>query len=97
MSSRALLLPNRRVADVRSFTHEGRQWTATFGFFANGQLAEVFLDTKPSPLADMAQDAAILASLCFQHGVDLDVVRHAIAGRGGPLAAALALIKGGAE
>ena len=81
-------LPNRRRAEAVDFVHSNRRWTATISRFPNGAIAEVFLDTKPSPLADMAQDAAILASIALQYGANLKVVQHAIAGRGGPLAAA---------
>ena len=91
MSNR-LHLPNRRTAEVLDFEHAGHRWTATIGRFSNGNVAEIFLDTKPSPLADMAQDAAILASIALQHGATLLAVRHAIAARGGPLAAALEMI-----
>ena len=87
-------LPDRRAADVFDFEHEGRRWTATIGRFPDGDVSEVFLDTKPSPLADMAQDAAILASIALQHGASLATVHHAIADRGGPLAAAFNVISG---
>ena len=90
--SERIRLPDRRGADVFEFDHGGRRWTTTIGRFPDGAVAEIFLDTKPSPLADMAQDAAILASLALQHGAPFETVRHAITGRGGPLAAALALI-----
>ena len=90
-------LPSRRSTEIFSFNHDRRRWTATISRFPDGAAAEIFLDTKPSPLADMAQDAAILASIALQHGAPLDVVRHAIAGREGPLAAALALVNGGGE
>ena len=86
-------LANRRAAEVFDFMHAHRKWTATVGRFRDGSVAEVFLDTKPSPLADMAADAAILASICLQSGANFETVRHAIAGRAGPLAAALALIE----
>ena len=90
--SERLRLPDRRKAEVFEFDHGGRRWTATVGRFPDGAVAEIFLNTKPSTLADFAQDAAILASLALQHGAPFETVRHAITGRGGPLAAALALI-----
>ncbi len=90
-----LRLPNRRGADVIDLVHEGRNWTVTVGRFPNGAVAEVFLNAKPSPLVDMAQDAAILASIALQHGASFETVRHAIAGRGGPLAAALEIVAKG--
>ena len=87
-------LPPRRGADVVTFEHEGRRWTATAGRFADGRLAEIFLDApKESPLADAAREAAILASIALQHGASLDTIRHALDGRDqSPIGAALAAI-----
>jgi hypothetical protein len=84
-------LPNRRAAEVFDFEHGGRRWTATFSCFANGRIAEVFLSApKESPLVELAQDTAIVASLALQHGCQLETLRHALRGRGmGPLGAAL--------
>ena len=55
---------------------------------------EVFLTRRrPPPSAEIAADAAIAASVAFQHGAPLETVRHALADRrAGPLGAALALI-----
>jgi ribonucleoside-diphosphate reductase alpha chain len=87
-------LPSRRAADVVSFEYEGRTWSATFGWFADGRLGEVFLSAwKDSHLAAMAQEAAILASLALQFGCPLATLKHALAGRdAGPIASALALV-----
>ena len=93
--SERLCLPNRRGAEVFEFEHGRRRWTTTISRLPDGAVAEIFLDTKPSPLADMAQNAAILASLALQHGASFETVCHAIASRGGPLATALNLIDGG--
>lgn len=86
-------LPNRRTADVVSFMHEGRRWTATFGRFPDGRLAEVFLDApKISAVADAARESALLASLALQHGAPQETIRHALDARdAGPLAAALGI------
>jgi ribonucleoside-diphosphate reductase alpha chain len=71
----------RRLADrcaSETFDVEvmGLRFTATISRFADGQLGEVFLQNhKASSHAGvMACDAAVLASLCLQHGVPLDVV-----------------------
>ena len=68
--------------------------TATVGRFTDGRIAEVFLDAaKTSSLAEIAADAAIVASLALQSGCAVETLRHALAGRSaGPLAAALAII-----
>ena len=93
MTERARL-PNRRRAELFDFEHAGRKWTLTVGRFADGRVGEVFLDTpKASAIGEIAADAAIAASVAFQHGAPLETVRHALADRrAGPLGAALALI-----
>ena len=82
--SERLRLPHRRPAEVFDFEQGGWRWTATIGRFPDGAVAEVFLNAKPSPLSDMAQDAAILASIALQHGASVD---HLRAGRGGDVSA----------
>ena len=93
MTERARL-PNRRRAELFDFEHAGRKWTLTVGRFADGRVGEVFLDTpKASAIGEIAADAAIAASVAFQHGAPLETVRHALADRRAcPLGAALALI-----
>jgi hypothetical protein len=88
-------LPNRRAVEVIDFEHAGRRWTATIGRFADGRIAEMFLDAgKESPLLDLAQESAIIASLALQTGCPLNTLRHAVSGRSaGPLGAALGLIE----
>ena len=87
-------LPDRRGAELVDFEHHGCKWTATFGRFADGSIAEVFLDApKESPLVELAQDGALAASLALQSGCPLETLRHALSGReAGPLRTALALI-----
>ena len=88
-------LPNRRVSELVDFEHHGCKWTATFGRFADGRIAEVFLDApKESPLVELAQDGALAASLALQSGCPLNTLRHALAGRHArPLGVALGLIE----
>ena len=88
-------LPNRRAAELVDFEHAGRRWTATIGRFADGRIAEMFLDAgKESPLLDLAQESAIVASLALQSVCPLETLRHALSGRSaGPLGAALGLIE----
>jgi hypothetical protein len=87
-------LPDRRGAELVDFEHEGRKWTVTVGRFADGRIAEVFIDgPKESPIIALAQDGALAASLALQSGCPLDTLRHALNGReAGPLGVALALI-----
>jgi transposase-like protein len=92
-------LPTRRQADVVSFIHQERLWTASFGRFADGRVAEVFLDTdKESAVADAAREAALVASIALQFGCPLETLRHALEGRDvSPLGAALALCEPAVE
>lgn len=89
-------LPDRREAEFMNFEHAGRRWTMAVGRFADGRLAEIFIDgSKEAPIVELAQESAIVASLALQSGCAPETLRHALAGRGaGPLGAALALIAG---
>jgi hypothetical protein len=87
-------LPDRRGSVRFSFKHDGKLYSATLSKFADGKLAEIFIDAhKPdSELAMHANTAAVLASLLLQHGVPAAAIRHSIAG---PLATALAHVEEG--
>jgi hypothetical protein len=77
---------------LRSFLVEceGHSYRASVGWFNDGQLAEIFLDTGKfgTTLQANADTAAILTSLLLQHGVAPDVILHSISG---PIAIALRL------
>jgi len=90
-------LPNRREAELVNLTHAQRRWTMTIGRFADGRIAEVFLDgPKEAPIVELAQESAIVASLALQSGCPIETLRHALAGRNaGPLGAALELVNDG--
>lgn len=95
-------LPNRRRHHVITFDFQGAQYTAGFSFFESGGLAEIFLQSgKPNSGADIAaHDAAILCSICLQHHVPLQTIRHALlraqdGAAAGPLAHAIDLIDAG--
>jgi ribonucleoside-diphosphate reductase alpha chain len=68
--------------------------------FPDGQLAEVFIHTAKagSDAADIARDAAVVASLALQHGVSAATLRKALT-RGsdgkaaGPIGALLDLLE----
>jgi hypothetical protein len=92
-------LPNRRAGEMLDFGHGGRKWTATISRFPDGRIAEIFLNAeKGSNVADLAREAAIVASLAMQHGCDIATLRHSIESTGaGPLSAALDLIDGSAQ
>jgi ribonucleoside-diphosphate reductase alpha chain len=82
-------LPNRRRSIAFTFEFESHKYRATASHFDDGRLAEIFLDTDKAgtQLQLNAETAAILASLCLQHGVDADTIMHSV---NGPIAVALA-------
>jgi hypothetical protein len=94
-------LENRRSSLSFSFSVGGLRYSATFSRFDNGDLAEVFLNShRANSAADVsARDAAVLVSLCLQHGVELATIKRALMrnadGTGsGPVACALDIIVG---
>jgi hypothetical protein len=96
-------LPDRRGHELFDFEHGGFRFTAGIGRFEDGRLAEVFLNGAKvgTPIDVNASDAAIVASLALQHGARPDELRRALTrngdgSAGGPLAAALDKVEGGA-
>ena len=94
-------LPNRRAAETFDLEVAGLRYTATIGRFADGRVAEVFLNNhRINSAADVhARDAAIAVSFALQHGADFEDLRRALSrdanGRAsGPLGAALDRISG---
>lgn len=97
-------MTRRRLADRRhseSFDFEvgGLRYHATVSKFDTGEVGEIFIsNTKPCSQSDVnARDAAVAASLAFQFGCPLEVLRRALLRdpRGkasSPLGAALDLI-----
>ncbi|MDA9539644.1 hypothetical protein ACM41_26450 [Bradyrhizobium sp. CCBAU 21362] len=83
-------LPNKRKSVSFNFEHEGHRYRASASRFADGRLAEIFLDTGKinTPLQQHAETSAILVSLLLQHGVEPEVIQHSISG---PIATALNL------
>jgi ribonucleoside-diphosphate reductase alpha chain len=86
-------LPNRRGNVSFGFTFENHHYRATAGYFDDGTLAEIFLDTDKlgTSLQSNADTAAILASLLLQHGVAPAAIRHSVSG---PIAVALSKLEG---
>lgn len=94
-------LPNRRGSVTFTLQAGGLSFTTTARRFADGSLAEVFLQNyKADSMAGfMASDAAIAASLALQFGCPLDTLPKALSrdARGnatGPLGVALDMIGG---
>jgi hypothetical protein len=73
-------LPNRRAHELLELEHGGIRYTLGLGRFPNGELAEIFLNAPKTGTAAAvnAQDAAIAASLLFQFGCPVEVLRRAV-------------------
>jgi hypothetical protein len=74
-------LPNRRQREAFQFRHNGFDYVAGVGCYADGTVAEIFLSPNAksgTAIEAWARDSAILASIAFQHGTPVDVVRHAL-------------------
>jgi hypothetical protein len=78
-------LPNRRLAETFDIEVVGLRYTCTVGRFADGRLAEVFLTNHRagSDAGAATSDSAVVASICFQYGVPIEVTRKALM-RDGP-------------
>jgi ribonucleoside-diphosphate reductase alpha chain len=73
-------LPQRREHELLEFEHAGIPYVAGIGRFADGRLAEIFLNAGKAGTAieTHARDAAITVSLLLQHGCASDTIRHAL-------------------
>jgi hypothetical protein len=73
-------LPNRRRCETVEFAHAGQLFRLSIGHFDDGRPGELFLSAHHvgSPLEALARDSAILVSLCLQHGVAIETIRHAL-------------------
>src|SRR5262245_27450386 len=73
-------LPNRRASVVFEIELHGLHYTATVSRFADGRVAEIFLQNhKPGSQSDAnARDSAVAASLALQHGCPLEVLCRAV-------------------
>lgn len=96
-------LPDRRACETFEFVHLGKMHTASVGRYADGRLSEIFVDTDKrdaQPDAVAVRDAAVAASLAFQHGVtaaELSAALERDSATGsplGPIGKAVALAEG---
>jgi hypothetical protein len=73
-------LPSRRMAMTFDIEVAGLRYTATVGRFADGRVAEIFLQNhKPGSQSDFnARDSAVSASLSLQFGCPLATLRGAV-------------------
>jgi len=81
MSTREAL-PNRRHSESFEMQWGGQNTTfqVSLGYYQDRRIGEVFISGAKagSDLDATARDGAILLSLALQHGVPLEVIRHAI-------------------
>jgi hypothetical protein len=102
---RRMRLPQRRPHELLDFEHAGHRYTAGLSFFETGGLAEIFINVpgrSGSAIEAMARDAAILTSICLQHGASVEIIRHALTrnsdgSAGGPLGVVLDLLASGPD
>jgi ribonucleoside-diphosphate reductase alpha chain len=94
-------LPDRRLHELFEINHGGIPYVVGLGRFQNGELAEIFLNAPKTGTAAAvnAQDAAIAASLLFQHGCPIETLRRALTrnpdgSAAGPLGSVLDLLSG---
>jgi hypothetical protein len=79
MSTRSRL-PNRRPSETFALDCNGLSYLASISRFEDGRLAEIFIsNAKAGSHSDAAaKDAAVVTSIALQHGVSVDVIRHAL-------------------
>jgi hypothetical protein len=84
-------LPNRRPHIASHFEYDSQRYHYGTSRFPNGKPAEIFLTTNKAGSAAQqhAECAAILCSLCLQHGVAAETIIHAV--KGSAIAVALEL------
>jgi hypothetical protein len=78
--SRRERLPNRRRCEIVATEFRGRQFAILIGRFADGAIAEVFVEPRRvgSDGAEDSRDVGIVLSLALQFGVPLESMRAAV-------------------
>jgi hypothetical protein len=73
-------LPNRRPSETFALACNGLTYLASISRFPDGRLAEIFVsNAKVGSHSDAAaKDAAVVCSIALQHGVPVEVIRHAL-------------------
>jgi ribonucleoside-diphosphate reductase alpha chain len=73
-------LPNRRASWIFEFEIRGQNYTCSYSRFADGRLAEIFLQNhKAGSQSDAnARESAIAASIALQFGRPIDTLRGAV-------------------
>lgn len=73
-------LSNRRASITFSFQCNRLAYSATISRYANGDLAEIFINNSKvgSDSDGAAKDSAVVCSIALQHGVPLNTIRKAL-------------------
>jgi hypothetical protein len=73
-------LPNRRASWAFEFEIHGLHYTCSYSRFADGRLAEVFLQNhKAGSQSDAnARESAVATSLALQYGCPIEVLQGAV-------------------
>jgi hypothetical protein len=73
-------LPNRRRGVTLDFKFAGIEYTATLGYYQNGDLGEVFVSGgKVGSTTYIAmRDCGIITSIALQYGVPIESIRSAM-------------------
>lgn len=79
MSAREAL-PNCRLHETQNFLFRGHTYTLGVGRYADGRVAEVFIDCskESSETAHDARDAAVCLSIALQFGTPIEAIRSAV-------------------
>jgi hypothetical protein len=80
MSTERKRLPSRRLSETFSHEFAVLRYTVSFSRFADGTLAETFLQNhKRGNASDVAvRDAGILLSFCLQYGCPVETISRAL-------------------
>jgi 16S rRNA U1498 N3-methylase RsmE len=94
-------LPDKRLHELLEIDNQDIRYVVGVGRFQNGERAEIFLNAGKTETAAAvsAEDAAIAASLLFQHGCPVEMLHKALTrnpdgSAAGPLGAVLDLLNG---
>ncbi|WP_127752678.1 hypothetical protein [Devosia sp. 1566] len=73
-------LPNRRSCTTLAFRHNGAAYNLTAGYYADGQIGEVFIDGPRigSEVSHLVHDIAVLVSIAIQYHVPVEVMQGAV-------------------
>jgi hypothetical protein len=79
-SHRRERLPNRRAGERFEIIFDNHLFVVTIGEYADGRLAEVFINALKSASAygHLARDTGILLSFALQHGASADTLSKAV-------------------